>query len=192
MLGSFSTGLGPSKTFLTFSRATARVPTAGRSTHSVTAAEREGINALHGDVLDEQLWDDIDLTPFGSFLAATSNNELNSLACAKAAQAFEKDRVYQIRNSYKEERQIFTLDTIGGNQHYDLSLDIAGVSAELGNGKKRLEAVTPEDLGESSNIDETILLGIEEQNVLFSTRKEELASAEKVIRIMPGTVRDEG
>lgn len=149
---------------------------------SVAAAEREGVQAFHGDVLDDQLWDDIDLTPFGSFLAATSNNELNSLACARASQVFEKDRIYQIRNSYRSERQSFTLDMIGGNQHYDLSLDITGVSTDLRNGSKRIDAVGPAEL-DTNATKETILLGMSKQQVLFSTDIRDLASAEKVVRV---------
>jgi len=146
-------------------------------------AEREGIPSLLGDVLNDQMWDEADLTPFGAFLAATSNNELNSLACLRAQQAFDKDRLFQIRNSYKSEKQAFPLEVIEGNQHYDLALDVNAISNDLRNGTRRIETV-PLSASGSSQADEIIACGLTKQSVIFSTDAKLLATADAVIRIV--------
>jgi Trk K+ transport system NAD-binding subunit len=146
-------------------------------------AEREGISAFCGNVLNDQIWDDMDLTNYGSFLAATSNNELNSLAALRAAQIFSKNKIYQIRNTYKNEKHPFTLDMIAGNQNYDLSLDVMGTSSNLQYGNSIIESVKPEWLNKEQTEKSIILFGIEKGKVLFSTDMKKLSSAGNIIRI---------
>jgi len=147
------------------------------------AAEREGIFAFCGNVLNDQVWDDMDLTNFGSFIAATSNNELNSLAALRAAQIFAKNKIYQIRNSYENEKHPFTLDMIAGNQNYNLSLDVMGISSSLQYGNSIIESVKPDWLNKEQTEKSIILFGIEKGKVLFSTDLKKLSSADNIIRI---------
>ena len=141
-------------------------------------AEHEGITAFCGDVLDENIWDEIDLTSTGYFYAATSNNELNSLACINARQAFYRYNIFQIRNSYKEEKQTFSQSSVEGNQKYDLSIDIMGVSDNLEDRKAELRVMDPEQTA-NLNKDVKILLGFNKK-IIFSTNPAELAAASKI------------
>lgn len=147
-------------------------------------AEREGITAYPGDILDDQTWDEMDLSAFGYFLAATSNNELNSLACVRAGQVFKRDRIYQIRNSYKTEKQAFVLSMTEGNQQYDLSLDVVGLSNDLRTGKRRIESVPPSALQSALREEEILLLGIGRDDLIFSTDARTLGSANHVVRMV--------
>jgi NhaP-type Na+/H+ or K+/H+ antiporter len=147
-----------------------------------TLAELEGITAYVGDVLDDRIWDEIDLSPYGSFLAATSNNELNSIACMRAAHVFSKENVYQLRHSYQSEGQAFTLSMVTGNQHYDLSLDILGISNDLATGVRRVEASPVQSMSGAN--DHIVLCGLGKGRVLFSTDKRVLGSADTVLQIV--------
>ena len=142
-------------------------------------AEHEGITAFCGDVLDENIWDEIDLTSTGYFYAATSNNELNSLACINARQAFYRYNIFQIRNSYKEEKQTFSQSSVEGNQKYDLSIDIMGVSDNLEDRKAELRVMDPEQTA-NLNKDVKILLGFNKK-IIFSTNPAELTAAGKIV-----------
>lgn len=146
-------------------------------------AEREGITAYLGDILDEQTWDEMDLSSFGYFLAATSNNELNSLACRRAGQVFKRDYIYQLRNSYKNEKQAFPLSMVEGNQQYDLSVDVVGISNDLRAGKRMIESVPPSTM-QSSSGEDVFLCGIGVEEMIFSTDPETLRSASRVVRLV--------
>ncbi len=145
-------------------------------------AEQEGISSFCGDVLNENIWDEIDLTNMKFMIAATSNNELNSLACINARQVFRRDNIFQIRNSYKEEKQTFKINSVQGNQKFDLSLDIMGLSEKIDDKEMSIEAVNPENLGKPDAETNIILLGIN-KDVIFSTNPAELALAEKIVRL---------
>lgn len=141
-------------------------------------AQQQGITAFCGDVLNENIWDEIDLSGTGYFYAATSNNELNSLACINARQAFYRYNIFQIRNSYKEEKQSFNLSSVEANQKYDLSMDITGVSDNLEDRKAEIQMVEPKELSKSGK-DDKILLGFNKK-IIFSTNPAELAAADKI------------
>jgi NhaP-type Na+/H+ or K+/H+ antiporter len=141
-------------------------------------ARQQGITAFCGDVLDENIWDEIDLSSTGYFYAATSNNELNSLACINAKQAFYNYNIFQIRNSYKEEKQSFNLSSVEANQKYDLSLDIIGVSDSLEDREMEIQTVEPDELGKSDK-EEKVILGFNKK-IIFSTNPAELTAANKI------------
>lgn len=145
-------------------------------------AQQIGINSHCGDVLNENIWDELDLTSMKYMIAATSNNELNSLACINARQVFERGNIFQIRNSYKEEKQTFTLHSVEGNQKFDLSLDIIGISEKLDDKEIEIEAVSPKELGTPDKESNIVLLGIN-KGVIFSTNPAELTGAEKIVRL---------
>lgn len=140
-------------------------------------ARQEGIQSECGDVLDDEFWDDMDKSQMNYFLAATSNNELNSLAVQKASDFIEKENMYQIRNSYAQQSQEFSLKKAAGNQRFDLSLDILGISSDLIHGHARVKVMPKDSIGSNKAI-----LGIDKNRYLiFSTDPEDLSYAEKVV-----------
>lgn len=140
-------------------------------------ARQEGINSECGDVLDDEFWDDIDKSQMNYFLAATSNNELNSLAVLKASEYIQKENLYQIRNSYTKQTQDFSLKKVAGNQHYDMSLDILGLSSDIIHGHLSIKVLQKDSIENSK-----VILGIDKKGYLiFSTDPEDLTYAEKVV-----------
>ena len=140
-------------------------------------ARQEGINSECGDVLDDEFWDDIDKSQMNYFLAATSNNELNSLAVQKASEYIKKENLYQIRNSYAQQTQEFSLKKAAGNQHYDMPLDILGLSSDIIHGHANIKVLPKDSIGNSK-----VILGIDKKGYLiFRTDPEDLAYSEKVV-----------
>jgi len=143
-------------------------------------AENKGIPTFRGDVLDPATWDDPDYGKYGAFAAATTNNELNSLACLAAAEQFDKDRVYQIRHTRGGVDQKFPLSMIKGNQHFDCALDITHISEELVQGRARLVSVPGEEVSRDGLIP---ILGLKDDGLEFSTDREVLGRAREVLAV---------
>ena len=103
---------------------------------------------------------------------------MNSLACINARQAFYRYNIYQVRNSYKEEKQSFNLSSVEANQKYDLTLDITGVSDNLEDGDAELFLLDGKELSKTGK-NEKILLGFNKK-IIFSTNPAELTAASKI------------
>ena len=63
----------------------------------IRAARMAGLEAFHGNILDEHIVDDLDLRGIGNMLAMTSNDEANSLAAVRFAKILDRANVYQVR-----------------------------------------------------------------------------------------------
>ena len=63
---------------------------------NVRAARLEGLPAYHGNVLSENILDELDLAGVGRFLAMTPNEEANALAALRFAEAFGRENIYQL------------------------------------------------------------------------------------------------
>jgi hypothetical protein len=66
------------------------------NTQNVAAATAAGLPAHAGNILSEELLDEIELVGIGHLLALTSNDEVNSLACLHLATVFGRSHVYQL------------------------------------------------------------------------------------------------
>ncbi len=62
----------------------------------VAAARRSGLRATYGNILSEQVMDELELDGIGRLLAMTSNDEVNSLAALHFSEVFGRSRVYQL------------------------------------------------------------------------------------------------
>jgi hypothetical protein len=65
----------------------------------INAARMEGLEAVHADLLDEDLVDEVNLGGLGRFLALTSNDEVNALATMRFRETFGSENVYQLSPS---------------------------------------------------------------------------------------------
>lgn len=63
---------------------------------NVRQARLAGQNAIHGNVLEDGFIDKVDLTLIGSFLAMTSNDEVNALAALQLQRILGAEKVYQL------------------------------------------------------------------------------------------------
>ncbi len=63
---------------------------------NVTAARMAGLDAVYGSILTEDIQDELNLDGIGRLVAATSNNEANSLAALHFPDAFGKGEVFQM------------------------------------------------------------------------------------------------
>ena len=66
--------------------------------NNVRRARTEGLIAHHGNILEEDILDDIDLGGVGRMLSLTPNDEANSLAAVQATEYFGKAGVFQLRS----------------------------------------------------------------------------------------------
>ena len=67
---------------------------------NVNSAKLEGLEAVHADLLDEDLVDDVSLGGLGRFLALTSNEEVNALATMRFREVFGSANIYQLAPSH--------------------------------------------------------------------------------------------
>ncbi len=141
-------------------------------------ARQIGIPSECGDVLEDDFWDEMDKSNYSFFLAATSNNELNSLAIQEAGEFLNKENLYQVRNSYSSQGQEFTIKKVKGNQNYDMPIDISGVSSDLNHNLSKIKTIP----FLSYTGEEKVILGISKNdNLIFSTDKEELKDSKFLI-----------
>lgn len=63
---------------------------------NVRTAQSLGLNALQGDILNDNLLDAVQLDQIGYLLALTPNAELNSLAAVHFAEMFGREHVFQL------------------------------------------------------------------------------------------------
>ncbi len=64
--------------------------------NNVSKARAEGLRADYGNILSEDIIEDIDLDGIGRILSITSNDEINSLTSLHFADYFGKNEVYQL------------------------------------------------------------------------------------------------
>jgi hypothetical protein len=74
------------------------------------------------------------------------------------------------------------LNNVEGNQKYDLTLDIIGVSEKLDDEEMEMQAVSLKELGAPESETNIVLLGIN-KGLIFSTNPAELTGANKIIRL---------
>ncbi|HEX9655873.1 MAG TPA: sodium:proton antiporter [Bacteroidota bacterium] len=148
---------------------------------NLSVAQREGIATFLGDVHSDELWDEIDLTDYRFFIAATSNNELNSLACSKAKQFFDQEHIFQVRNVAKSDKHEYSLAMVQGNQRYDCPIDVLGVSTDLRAGSKFIRSIAPGQLSIIGGQSSILLAGLRKNDVIFSTDRGVLNSADNVL-----------
>lgn len=64
--------------------------------NNLVEAEGMGLRTYGGDILKENLWEEIDLSDMGQLLAFTSNTGINVLACKKFANEFGEEKNFRL------------------------------------------------------------------------------------------------
>ena len=62
----------------------------------VSAAKMDGLPAVYASILSEHVEEEVNLNNLGRLLALTANDEVNSLACLRFADFFERANVFQL------------------------------------------------------------------------------------------------
>lgn len=83
-----------------------RVRVADANFPNVSAARQEGLAAWYGNVLTDHAAEEIDLTGIGSIIAATPNDEVNTLASQRFARAIGRQHVFQLAPAGTERRRV--------------------------------------------------------------------------------------
>jgi NhaP-type Na+/H+ or K+/H+ antiporter len=81
---------------------------------NVAAARREGLRALHVNVLGERALDEIPVEGLGRLLALTPNDEVNSLAALHFREIFGRSEVYQLPSGNAGQREEDLAPTLRG------------------------------------------------------------------------------
>ncbi len=63
---------------------------------NIAEAKRMGFDVYEGNIVADNVFEDIDLTSIGKLMAMTSSSEINSLACKWFQTEFGEDKVYRI------------------------------------------------------------------------------------------------
>lgn len=64
---------------------------------NVASAESAGLNAVQANILDDEIPDSLPLDGIDKLLAATSNEEVNALACIRFSRIFDPSKVFKVR-----------------------------------------------------------------------------------------------
>lgn len=83
---------------------------------NLRAARMAGLPVFYGNILSDHALDQIDLTGLGRLIAATPNDEVNSLAVQRFAHIFGRAQLYQVaphRQTSKSERQSVSREFLG-------------------------------------------------------------------------------
>ena len=72
----------------------------------VAAVKLSGLPALHGSVLDDELWAEIAETGASAFIAVSSSDEVNVLACRRVASMIGRRNVFRVAPGRKEHSRL--------------------------------------------------------------------------------------
>lgn len=84
-----------------------------RQRRSIVKARLAGLKVWYGSVLDEDLVEEEDLSPYGSVVATTANDQLNTLGALHFAESMGRVNLYQLPHQDEEGDR----DTVHGGEH---------------------------------------------------------------------------
>lgn len=75
--------------------------------NNVYEAHLSLLPAVRGNILSDELVEELDLNGIGRLMALTPNDDVNALACSHFAETFERSEVYQLfEESHEKKRQV--------------------------------------------------------------------------------------
>ena len=91
---------------------------------NLNEARMMGLHVVEGNILSDDLSETISFTEIGNFMALTSNNELNMLACRKFKQDFDRPSAFRLisRNEMKYQALVRPKDILFSNKADFLAL----------------------------------------------------------------------
>ena len=99
---------------------------------NVLQGRLEGLTVEHENILAEGALEDLDLSARGIFLAMTSNDEVNALACLRMAEVFGRSQVYQL--VAEEEREGAAELDLGGRRLFGVRATFPSITRRFRQG----------------------------------------------------------
>ena len=93
---------------------------------SVERARMKGVDALHGNALEEESLEELHAEEYATLLAVTSNSEVNVLACQLAHDAFGIERAFPALSNPAKGANPALLKQTGGKLAFGQFIDVAG------------------------------------------------------------------
>ncbi len=152
----------------------------------VSSAKLSGLSARHGSVLDEGLWDQVADSGASTFLALTSNDEANVIACRRVAPLVGSRNVFRVASDRKEHATLMGSASTPGRLLIDGEVTYPVLSERLEAGWRfRATPLTEEFDAEAYRDDrpsDTLPIGVVRRGGL------DLAAAGETLPLRPGDV----
>ncbi len=152
----------------------------------VSSAKLSGLSARHGSVLDEGLWDQVADAGASTFLALTSNDEANVIACRRVAPLVGSRNVFRVASDRKEHATLMGSASTPGRLLIDGEVTYPVLSERLEAGWRfRATPLTEEFDAEAYRAErppDTLLIGVVRRGGL------DLAAAGRTLPLRPGDV----
>jgi NhaP-type Na+/H+ or K+/H+ antiporter len=107
-----------------------------RNRAHVTRAKMAGLSAHHGDVLVENIFDELDLSGLGRLLAITPNDEVNNLASLHFMEIFGRREVYQLAVSGEAQKSTSVSAHLRGRVLFNQKITYEVLSGKFEQGAK--------------------------------------------------------
>ncbi|MDX5324920.1 MAG: cation:proton antiporter [Bacteroidota bacterium] len=104
------------------------------SATNVREAQNEGITVFQGNILSEDIFDDVDMAPYGRLMAMTSNTEVNNLTCKFFDDEFGENRVWRLMSKTESEMKDFEVPKnvlFNGRSDFDTLIQAARQNREM-------------------------------------------------------------
>ncbi len=102
----------------------------------VSSARMAGLSAHYGSVLDDELWETVEIEGASSFVALTSNDEVNVLACRRVAPLLGRRNVFRVAPARKEHMRLSGAAGAAGRVLLDSAATLASLEERLDEGWK--------------------------------------------------------
>ncbi len=109
---------------------------------NINEAKNSWLPCFEGSLIDEDVVDDLDLSPYGQLLATTSNTDINSLACRIMTKEFGKDSVFRLISNREMEMKELSKPT---NLLFDGEVDFISLT-QISRTKPQIEVMELDSL----------------------------------------------
>ncbi|MBY8975149.1 sodium:proton antiporter [Rhodobacteraceae bacterium NNCM2] len=105
-----------------------------RNWHRLGQARSDGIPTYYGELLSEAAEHSVELSRYGTLIAATSNDDYNALVCTDLGPELGRDRIFQVGRHESSEGERDMPATIGGRTLLASGSDLDLLELRLGRG----------------------------------------------------------
>ncbi len=110
----------------------------------IAEAKKAGLNVTCGNIMDEEVLENIGLERIGTMLALTEGDETNTLVCRLGRKLLGADSAYQVVNTFFSDITDDVLLNFGGQLAFEIKMSINTVNERLKNGRLKVETLNLE------------------------------------------------
>lgn len=74
--------------------------------YNAETAIKEGLVCVYGDILDEEVIDNLDIEDCNKLIALTPNDEINRLSCVRFSRSLGEKKIFKVRQSAQDSRSV--------------------------------------------------------------------------------------